>query len=182
MTLTPAGADPKHEKVMNEINQASLEVGKTRDCSAAHSGLDPDGARREQLLQCIFVLYKYATGKPRRAGRARIKPGSARAPLGSLRRIHKRNGTTIIAAPAMSTLMKGLLREYVRILVPAPAKVATTEKVPFGRCARLRAGAAIGRPPGARVITADQGPHRARSTRARGSDISNGVTQFTSRV
>ena len=67
-------------------------------------------------------------------------------------------------------------------VLTAPAKVATTEKVSFGRCARLRAGAAIGRPPGARVITADQGPHRARSTRARGSDISNGVTQFTSRV
>ena len=53
----------------------------------------------------------------------------------------------------------------------APAKVVTTEKVSFGRCARLRAGAAIGRTPGARVITADQGPHRARSTRARGSGI-----------
>ena len=62
----------------------------------------------------------------------------------------------------------------------APAKVATTEKVPFGRCARLRAGAAIGHPPGARVTTADQGPHRARSTRARGSDISNGVMQAAS--
>ena len=62
----------------------------------------------------------------------------------------------------------------------APAKIVTTEKVSFWRCARLRAGAAIGRPPGARVITADQGPHRARSTRALGSDISNGVTRFVS--
>ena len=66
------------------------------------------------------------------------------------------------------------------LLRQAPAKVATTEKVSFGRCARLRAGAAIGRTPGARVITADQGPHRARSTRARGSDISNGVMQAAS--
>ena len=72
------------------------------------------------------------------------------------------------------------LRRHLRRRLRAPAKVATTEKVPFGRCARLRAGAAIGRPPGARVITANQGPHRARSTRARGSDISNGVTQFSS--
>ena len=92
-----------------------LNTAEWRDCAAAHSGLDPDGARREQLLQCVFVLYKYVTGKPRRAGRARIKPGSARAPLDSVRRIHKRNGITIIAAPAMNTLMKGLLREYVRI-------------------------------------------------------------------
>ena len=76
------------------------------------------------------------------------------------------------------------LELYKKSILPAvaPAKVVTTEKVPFERCARLRAEAAIGRTPGARVITADQGPHRARSTRARGSDIPNGVTQFASRV
>ena len=124
-----------------------LNTAEWRDCAAAHSGLDPHGARREQLLQCAFVLYKYVTGKPRRAGRARIKPGSARAPLDSVRRIHKRNGITIIAAPAMSTLMKGLLREYVRIhgadvLVPCRREPLTNEQM--AAIARIPTGTKLG--------------------------------------
>ena len=124
-----------------------LNTAEWRDCTAAHSGLDQHGARREQLLQCIFVLYKYVTGKPRHAGRARIKPGSARAPLDSVRRIHKRNGITIIAAPAMSTLMKGLLREYVRIhgadvLVPCRREPLTNEQM--AAIARIPAGTKLG--------------------------------------
>ena len=60
-------------------------------------------------------------------------------------------------------------------LPPARAAIATTEKICLIIRARRWAATAMSGTRGACVVSADQAPHRARSMRARGGDIFNGV-------
>ena len=68
-----------------------------------------------------------------------------------------------------------------QIIIKARAEVTPLEKVLLIGCARLWAATATSGTQGACVISADQAPRRARSMGARGGDIFNGVTQFSSR-
>ena len=65
-------------------------------------------------------------------------------------------------------------------LARAQAEVTSLEKVCLTSCACLWGTTAMSGTRGVCVVSADQAPYRARSMRARGGDIFNGVTQNAS--
>ena len=65
-----------------------LNTSEVRDCLDAHSGADPNGARRERFLQAAFFWWAFRSMIPRNRAHLTAKPASM------ARNVLSRNGTS----------------------------------------------------------------------------------------
>jgi hypothetical protein len=94
---------------------ASLGTSAWRTDVAANTGRDPHGFQREQVLQCIALIEKWADMQPRSHSSPGALPGSAMSMLGGVRRTHTIAGLSFAPSQMAAQVLKGMLREYVRI-------------------------------------------------------------------
>jgi hypothetical protein len=120
-----------------------------RNDAAANNGTDVLGHEREVFLHAAYLLHRWNTMIPRSRASPAPKPASARSALNAVRRIHARAGHTTPATPAITRLVNGLCRMYVRAhgpysLMPDRKEPLTTPII------RLMLAAPAGSPGGMR--------------------------------
>ena len=76
---------------------------------------DPDGLAREQFLLAAFVIWRYGRMTPRSHKSPAVKPSSVRPYVDTVRNVHLRRGITLAPAPVVSRVLKGMLKNYVRV-------------------------------------------------------------------
>ena len=111
-----------------------LNTSEVRDCLDAHSGADPDGARRERFLQAAFFLWAFRSMIPRNRAHLTAKPASARSCVDAVRRVHKLSDIVMAPAPSVNLVLKGLMFEYIRLhgkecLVPKRREPLTNTQI-----------------------------------------------------
>jgi hypothetical protein len=108
---------------------AWLGTSPWRTDVAANLGHDAAGYQREQMLHCIALVRKYLTMSARSHASPGPLPDSAMAMIRGVRRVHIAAGLTFASSDLAKHVLKGMLREYVRIhRVDA---VAPNRKCPF---------------------------------------------------
>ena len=81
----------------------------------ALSGEDPVGFARENFLLASYAVRRYRELVPRSRRDAAAKPQSVRPYIDTVRNAHKRRGITLPPSSVVTNVLRGLLREYVRV-------------------------------------------------------------------
>ena len=100
-----------------------------RTDALANNGTDAAGLAREQVLQCIVLIRKYVTMKPRSASSPGALPESAMQLIRGVRRVHLAAGLSFANFDMARGVLRGMMREYVRIY--KVTAVAPNRKCPF---------------------------------------------------
>ena len=94
-------------------------------------GLTADEMRRERFLFSVFTVLEYRVNIKPRKGPA-PQPQSAINNATAVKRVLKRGGISAVATPELTVILKGLLRQYLRLhgpetLVPTRAEPLTND-------------------------------------------------------
>ena len=82
-----------------------LSTSEVRYCLDAHSGADPNGARRERFLQAAFFLWAFRSMIPRNRAHLTAKPASARSYVDAVRRVRKLSDIVMASAPSVNLVL-----------------------------------------------------------------------------
>ena len=103
---------------------------------------------REQFLLAAFVIWRYGRMAPRSHNSPAVKPSSVRPYVDTVRNVHLRRGITLAPAPVVSRVLKGMLKNYVRVHGTDALIPTRKEPIENRHCAAIYA---IGRSAPARV-------------------------------